>query len=102
MRSLRVKLQSACDGAALGAGRLIGTKANISEIAGELLNVNFPVGWWGSNNLNPTITVTNSLGVHIVDVNAEVDVPLLFMRVLGKTKSMVSPMPRPPARILER
>ena len=84
------KLQSACDGAALGAGRLIGTKANTAEIAGELLNVNFPVGWWGTSNLLPTITATNNLGVHTVDVNAQVDVPLLFMRVLGKSKSMVS------------
>jgi len=84
---VQTKLQSACDGAALAAGRLIGTTANTAEIAGEVLNVNFPAGYWGSSNLVPTITATDNLGVHTIEVKAQVDVPLMFMRVLGLQKS---------------
>ena len=39
---VQAKLASAVDGAALGAGRLLGTTANTTEIAGEFLNANFP------------------------------------------------------------
>ena len=83
MYIVQTKLQSACDGAALAAGRLIGTTANTAEIAGEVLNVNFPAGYWGSSNLVPTITATDVLGVHTIQVQAQVNVPYLFLRVIG-------------------
>jgi Mg-chelatase subunit ChlD len=87
---VQAKLSSAVDGAALGAGRLLGTAANTTEIAGEFLNVNFPTNYWGTNNLNPTITATNNLGTHTISVNATVSAPLLFLRVLGVPRTTVS------------
>ena len=87
---VQAKLSAAVDGAALGAGRLLGTNANTREIAGEFLNVNFPAAYWGSRNLTPDIVVTNTLGTHKIQVNATVDVPLLFMRVLGTTSTTVA------------
>jgi hypothetical protein len=87
---VQTKLQSAADGAALGSGRLLGTKANIPQIAGEFVGVNFPVGFWGAANLVPSVEVTHDLGVHTIKIHARVDVPLLFMRVLGKNASRVT------------
>jgi hypothetical protein len=87
---VQAKLSAAVDGAALGAGRLLGTNANTTEIAGEFLKVNFPNGYWGSKNLTPTITATNNLGAHKIVVTATADVPLLFMRVTGARTSLVA------------
>jgi Flp pilus assembly protein TadG len=79
---VQTRLSSAVDGAALGAGRLLGTTANTSEIAGEFLNANYPSGYWGSYNLTPSISVTNNSSLHTVAVSATVQVPLLFLRLL--------------------
>ena len=87
---VQAKLSSAADGAVLGAGRLLGTTANTTEIAGEFLNVNFPAGYWGSSNLQSNITSTDSLGTHTIAITASVQVPLLFMRVLGQSASTVA------------
>src|SRR4051812_18881194 len=78
---VQAKLSTAADGAALGAGRLLGTPANTAEIAGEFLNANFPPGYWGSYNLVPSIQATTSFSTHTISVSAKVDVPLLFMRI---------------------
>jgi Flp pilus assembly protein TadG len=86
---VQAKLSAACDGAVLGAGRLLGTSANTTEIAGEFLNVNFPAGYWGSRNLQSNITATDSVGTHTITVNATVQVPLLFMRVAGFPSSTI-------------
>ena len=80
---VEAKLDSAVDGAALGAGRLLGTNANTPEIANEFLSANFPAGYWGSYALTPAITSTNVLSLHTISVGATVKVPLLFMRVFG-------------------
>jgi Flp pilus assembly protein TadG len=93
---VQAKLSAAVDGAALGAGRLLGTSANSQEIAHEFVTVNFPTGYWGTKNLRPYGTntdyavVTNTIGQTSIAVSASVDVPLLFMRVLGFTQSTVS------------
>ena len=87
---VQAKLSSAVDGAALGAGRLLGTTANPTEICGEFLQANFPAGFWGSRNLRPTISATNILGTHTINVSATVEVPLLFMRMLGFRSSVVA------------
>lgn len=87
---VQAKLSSAVDGAALGAGRLLGTSANTTEIAGEFLRANFPTGFWGTRNLTPTITASNTLGTHSISVSATVEAPLLFMRVLGGSTSLVA------------
>ena len=80
---VEAKLGAAVDGAALGAGRLLGTNADTEEIAGEFLTANFTTGYWGSMNLVPHIHATDNLALHTITVTASVDVPLLFMRVLG-------------------
>src|SRR5580704_10857000 len=74
------KLSAAVDGAALGAGRLLGTSANTTEIAGEFLNVNFPSGYWSTNGLQKNITYTNSQGLQTISVYAYVTLPLTFAR----------------------
>jgi Flp pilus assembly protein TadG len=87
---VQAKLSEAVDGAALGAGRLLGTTANTTEIAGEFLNANFPSGFWGSSNLTPTISYTTSFTSHTITVSATANVPLLFLRILGQTQSVVA------------
>jgi Flp pilus assembly protein TadG len=94
MYIVQAKLSAAVDGAALGAGRLLGTNANTTEIAGEFLKANFcgyecstptgSTGVWGSYNLTPTISFTNNLGTYTIAINATVQVPLLFLRALPK------------------
>ncbi|HLK63323.1 MAG TPA: vWA domain-containing protein [Bryobacteraceae bacterium] len=84
------KLSAAVDGAALGSGRLLGTSANTTEIAGEFLNVNFPSGFWSTNNLQKNISYTNNLGVQTISIYATVNLPLTFARMLGQTGSLVS------------
>ncbi len=84
------KLSAAVDGAALGSGRLLGTSANTTEIAGEFLNVNFPAGYWSTNNMQRNITFTSNLGVQTISIYATVNLPLTFARMLGQTASLVS------------
>src|SRR6516162_6087622 len=89
---VQAKLSAAADGAALGAGRLLGTQADPAEIAGEFLKANFranAAGFWGAQNLNPTINVT--LGTtKTITVNATVEVPLIFARIFGQPTATVS------------
>ena len=80
---VQARLSAAADGAALGAGRLLGTTANTQQIAGEFLRANFPHQYWGANNLQTNIVATNNFSSHTITVNATVDVPLLFMRIFG-------------------
>jgi Putative Tad-like Flp pilus-assembly/von Willebrand factor type A domain len=90
---VQAKLAAAVDGAALGAGRLLGTIASPSEIAGEFLTANFrtngTMGFWGANNLQPSINVTIGT-TKTVKVTATADVPLLFARIFGFPKATVS------------
>ena len=87
---VQAKLSCAVDGAALGSGRLLGTTANTTEIAGEFLNANFPTGFWGSRNLQPSIAFTKTFIMNKITVSATVDVPLLFMRIFGQSLSTVA------------
>ena len=86
---VEARLSSAVDGAALGAGRLLGTNANTTEIAQEFLNANFPTGYWGTKNLTPYITYTTNIALHTITVGATVDVPLLFLRLLHQNIATV-------------
>jgi Flp pilus assembly protein TadG len=87
---VQAKLSAAVDGAALGAGRLIGTNADTTEIAGEFLDVNFPSGFWGTYGLQKSVNYTNNLGTRTINVSASVNSPLLFMRILGQPSSLVA------------
>jgi Flp pilus assembly protein TadG len=84
------KLSAAVDGAALGSGRLLGTSANTTEIAGEFLNVNFPAHYWNTSNLQSNIQYSNNLGVQTISIYATTTLPLTFARMLGQTGSLVS------------
>lgn len=89
---VQTELSAAVDGAALGTGRLLSTNANPNDIASEFLNANFRIGtagFWGSYNLTPTVTVTTGI-TKTVTVNAVVNVPLLFMRLLHQNAATVS------------
>jgi Flp pilus assembly protein TadG len=87
---VQTRLSSAVDGAALGAGRLLGTSANTKEIAGEFLKANYPSGFWGTYNLVPNITVTTNASLHTIAVNASVQAPLLFLRLLRQDNCTVA------------
>ena len=86
---VEARLSAAVDGAALGAGRLLGTAANTTEIAGEFLRANFPSGYWNSYNLTPHISYSTALAVHTIRVAATVDVPLMFLRVFNQQTATV-------------
>lgn len=89
---VQAKLSAAVDGAALGAGRLLGTLADPQEIAGEFLAANFPVGqtgMWRAFHLTPTITFAGGI-TQTINVNATADVPLLFARIFGQPTATVA------------
>jgi hypothetical protein len=82
---VQAKLQAAVDGASLGAGRLLGTEANLEEIAGEFLSANFGTGvngFFGARDLTYTAHYTPGV-VKTIGVTASCTVPSLFMRILG-------------------
>ncbi len=89
---VQTELSAAVDGAALGTGRLLSTSANPSDIANEFLAANFPIGQagsWGSYNLSTNVVVTTGI-TKTVAINAVVNVPLVFMRLLGQTAATVT------------
>ncbi len=86
---VEAKLSASVDGAALGAGRLVGTDANSAEIANEFLKANFPANYWGSWNLQSTTNSTYSAGLTTITVNASVQVPLIFLRMFNMTSATV-------------
>ena len=89
---IEARLSAAADGAALGAGRLIGSSANISEIAAEFLKASFPSGYWGSYNLTPNVSVTTTGSLHKIQVGATVQAPLMFLRLLRQNNALVATM----------
>ena len=91
-RIVQTKLQAAVDGASLGAGRLLGTDANLQEIAGEFLQANFQAGATGffrATNLTYTATYTPGV-VKSVAVSASVQVPATIGRLLGATNYTIA------------
>jgi len=91
-RIVQTKLQAAVDGASLGAGRLLGTNANIQEIAGEFVQANFQTnatGFFHANSLNYTANYTPGV-VKTVKVNATVQVPATLGRLLRISSYTIS------------
>ncbi len=72
-RLSQTRLQAAVDGAALGAGRLLGTGAVTETVAGQFLTSNFPTdgsaGTWNVWNLHSTIVYTPGITKRI-DISA--------------------------------
>jgi Flp pilus assembly protein TadG len=85
----QAKLSAAVDGAALGAGRLLTTPANPTEIAGEFLAANYPDGYWGSKITQKSITKLDLIAAHQITVKAWATVPLKFLPVIGKKTAVV-------------
>src|SRR5260370_37381474 len=84
-RLAQIRLQAGVDGAALGAGRLLGTGAVTVTLAGEFLAANFrtdgSAGTWNVSNLQSNIVYTPGITKRI-DISATGTVPLLFWRIL--------------------
>ena len=87
---VQAKLAGAVDGAALGAGRLLGTSADTAEIAGEFLNANFPTGFWNTAHFHRDIQFEKTFIMNKITVSATVDVPLLFTRIFGQYYATVA------------
>jgi hypothetical protein len=83
MYIVQSKLSAALDGAALGSGRMLGTNANTTELAGEFLKANYPAGFWGTSNFQSNVGYTSNQGVSTITVSASVSLPLTFLRLLG-------------------
>jgi Flp pilus assembly protein TadG len=85
------QLQTAVDGAASGAVRLVSSDANEPEIISEFVKANMPTGFWWSSGLqvsNATVTSTETTATS--NVTATATVPLLFMRLLGTNSASIS------------
>ncbi len=92
-RLMQIRLQAAVDGAALGAGRLLGTGAITETVAGEFLAANFrtdsSAGTWNVSNLQSNIVYTPGITKRI-DISATATVPLLFLRIFGISSASVA------------
>jgi len=94
---IKAKLQSAVDAAALAGGRSLSVgldlpsqTASCTAATTAYLNANFPSGWFGTTS--PTVTVSiasTAFKTRTVTVQASVQSPLYFMRILGLTASTV-------------
>jgi hypothetical protein len=92
-RLMQLRLQAAVDGAVLGAGRLLGTAAVPKTLAEEFLAANFrtdgTLGTWGAHDLISNVVYTPGITKRI-DVTAQAQVPLLFMRIFGQSNATVA------------
>jgi Flp pilus assembly protein TadG len=101
---VRAKLSAAVDGGAIAAANslsagltLAAQTAAAQKTASEFVNANFPAGFWGTYNLRLTPSsgadvqedMSSAIKRRTVTIQADVDVPLLFMRALGWNKTTV-------------
>jgi uncharacterized protein YegL len=92
LRIVQARLSAAVDGAALGAGRLLGTSATPASMATEFVKANFitgGTGFWGATNLQITTTYTPGI-TKTIAINATAQVPLLFSRIFGQSLATVA------------
>jgi hypothetical protein len=103
--TVQARLSAAVDGAALGAGRLLGTEtgnaaAPVEAIAGEFVLANFPTGYWGAPaltsgsgtaaNTYDVVYTTPVPGSYQIAVTANVQVPLIFARIFNVNNAAVA------------
>ncbi len=90
--TIKAKLQTAVDGAALGAARSLNRSQTISSQQTDATNTairyyhaNFPTSWMGVSTVNdPSVTwPTAPTGTAIINVQGDIDAPTWFMRILG-------------------
>src|ERR1035438_10486373 len=94
--SVKARLQTAVDAAAIGSGNTLNRGATmntaaVSDVALRFFNANYPAGYFGTTpkyyNATP---LQGALGVRTITVNAAQVVPMLFLRVLGISQSTVA------------
>src|ERR1700730_1816995 len=92
MYFIKGKLQTAVDGAALGAARSLSRGPHIpsqqtsaTDTAKRYFHANFPNNWMGVTPVNdPTVTWPSAPpATAIINVQADVDAPTWFMRIIG-------------------
>jgi Flp pilus assembly protein TadG len=99
--NVKGRLQSAVDAAAIAAGYTMQRSTNLNSptqvaaiqaTATRYFNANYPTKYWGSTQVKYTATPTQnaSTKVRTIQVLAEENVPMLFMRVLGISQSSVA------------
>jgi Flp pilus assembly protein TadG len=90
--TIKGKLQTAVDGAALGAARSLSRGISISDqedkgtdAATRYYHANFPDTWMGVTPVNdPTVDWSHSTATTaVIDVTGSVNAPTWFMRILG-------------------
>jgi len=96
--NVQAKLQAAVDAAAIGAGNqlhastsLTGAEiATIQGVAQKFFNANFPAGYFGTGTPGfGAVPANGANGTKTITVNAQVQVPMLLLRVLGISASQV-------------
>jgi hypothetical protein len=97
-RIVQLKMQAAVDGAATGAGRMLGLvpESSMQSIALEFLKSNFfngsGAGTWGAHNLVsvPGTDIVYTGGItKTISVTAHATVPLMFMRIFTFTEASI-------------
>jgi Flp pilus assembly protein TadG len=92
MYTIKSKLQTATDGAALGAARSLSRgpdipsqQASATDTAKRYYHANFPNNWMGVSPVNdPTVTWPAAPpATAIINVQGDVDAPTWFMRIIG-------------------
>jgi Flp pilus assembly protein TadG len=90
--TIKGKLQTAVDGAALGAARSLNRGQDIpsqedkaTDAAKRYYHANFPANWMGVATVaDPTVSWSNSTAsTAVIDVTGNIDAPTWFMRILG-------------------
>jgi hypothetical protein len=109
---VQARLWAGVDGAALGVGRMLGkgmTDDRLEEVGAEFLQSTFPAGYWSvpqlasapQSDCNQTASAlpansfsvrhcTEGIGSHRVKVNAKIEVPLIFLRILNVDHATIS------------
>ncbi len=97
--NIKVRLQTACDGAAIGAGYLLHAATDLSNqtqlnaitsAAQTYFNANFPTHYFGATVSSYNCNVTSTSAGKTITVTATATVPALLLRVLKITSSQVS------------
>ena len=106
--SVKAKLQTAVDAAAVGSGSTLNRgsvmdTAAVNDVALRFFTANYPAGYFGSTAVTYNSTpVQGALGVRTITVNASQHVPMLFMRVLGISQSTVAATAQVTAKCLRQ
>ena len=99
VRIVQLRLQAAVDGAATGAGRVLGVVADnkVEALALEFVKSNFyngnNGGTWGAHNLVcvPGTDIVYTPGItKKISISASATVPLLFMRIFNFSEAVVA------------